>query len=135
MTYTLDTLTEGAGLGELQRERYKKGTGISPQPMPLSDSPSTYAFDIEGATATISITGRLIGTGATKSAIQTDLQTKIKAFKDIADGNQDDTIDYISDMLDATIQVKITSFTFEYVAGDVPSVVYTVDLIEAVTGI
>ena len=101
-----------------------KSANIIPFPMPTGDSDETEVFDMLGVTRILTVTGTF--TGSTVSAVK----TKVDAIEALADGEQDTSVDFVSDQT-GTISVKVASITTTW---ELPGFVanYEIKLIEGV---
>lgn len=112
-------------LEKLQTITNAKNSNILPLPMPTGDSDETEVFDMLGVTRDVTLTGIFVG-------ITADIKAKIDAFEAICAGDQENSINFISDET-GTIQVKIASVqTVWDVAGVSNKCTYTIRLIEGV---
>ena len=127
MTSTLQGITD---MGEIQSERLNKDSNISPIPLPTAGSAETSAYDTEGSTIIISVSGILTSAAGDLATIQSDLKSKIDQFESLISGNQTTVRTYTSPVLGVYL-VKVMRFTAEYIAGSVPSVAYTIELLQA----
>lgn len=113
----------GNDLGQVQRERHTKDSGLINVALPASDSNETFLLDIFGVTRRISVEGIKTGTLA-------QLNTFIAAIEGIVNGDQS-TSTFVSSLTTfANKTVLIQSFGWDFVAGQPNFVRYNLDLVE-----
>lgn len=127
MTYSLGTVSD---LKEVAKETHNKSASIDARAYPLQNSDQTQLFDFGGVVRRITINGTYIDTS--QANVMTNFVDKIEA---ILDGDQSATITFHSD-LHATgagsgnFNVMIESFNWNYSAGTVLAVDYTIVMVE-----
>jgi len=112
LTYEID----GNDIGNVTEESQTKSSELDVMPMPLSDSDDTQAWDFEGATRNIRVTGQY--TASTKTIIMDSFITPIEA---IVNGDQASTVNYTSGfyaegtgLSTFNFKVKLNSFSWRY---------------------
>jgi len=118
-------------LGNVSEENQTKSSELDVMPMPLSDSDDTQAWDFEGATRNIRVTGQF--TATSKSDLMTLFITPIEA---IVNGNQSDTVTYHSDIYAAAggtgnFDVKLNSFSWRYMTTSLLIIEYDITMTES----
>lgn len=113
---------DSQSLGNVQNISFTKSGDIDPSTLPGSDSDSTITYDYGGVVRNMTVSG--IFTGATTAAVK----TLVDAISNIIDGDQADSVDFISDQL-GTIKVKIVNYN---VTWEIPSnrARYSLSLVE-----
>jgi hypothetical protein len=102
---------------------FTKDANIIPLPLPGSDSDATETFDMLGVTKVITLNGVYAGETA---AVKSDIDILIA----LIDGDQDASIDFISDQT-GTLSVKIASVDVSWeIPGNKAN--YTLKMIEGV---
>ena len=128
MVYSVD----GNDIGEVGEENFTKSSELDIMPMPLSDSADTQAWDFEGATRNIRVTGRYVAT--TKADLMNNFILLIEA---IVDGDQASTVIYHSDLYDegtgetGNFNIKISSFNWRYLTTSPLIVEYDISMVES----
>jgi hypothetical protein len=119
-------------LGNVTEESITKSSELDVMPMPLSDSDDTQAWDFEGATRNIRITGQF--TAATKTIIMDSFITPIET---IVNGDQASTVTYQSGFyaegtgLDGQFAVKLNSFSWRYMTTSPLIIEYDITMTES----
>jgi len=120
MTYQLDDMNS---LGTVTEERQNKDAQLFQQPMPGSDSSSTFVLDLFGAIRTITIKGIYSG------AAIANVKTFIGELTALINGTQ--TVrTYTSDLFTSGINVYVQLVDYNYEAGNPLNVEYTIQMIE-----
>ena len=96
-----DPTLNGIALNKLQRIGNELNGNIIPIPMPGGDSSETETFDMLGVTRIISLSGVFVGTTS-------EIKTKITNIEAIVDGDQESSVNLVTDEL-GTISVKVAS--------------------------
>lgn len=121
MAYSLENV---ASLGHPNREFFRKIGGLIEIASVYEDSDKTLVIDFSGPIKKITLGGTFTGTKSEIKVFTAELDA-------ILDGTQDDTSTYTSDVLTSTIEVKLSAFDWEYIAGDPAFIRYTLTLTES----
>jgi hypothetical protein len=128
MAYTIN----GVDLGKVGSEKHKVSSNLDVQSFPFSASNETLADSYDGVKRTITVIGTITNTN------QVTLMDAVKAIEDLQDGQQLSAVVYHSTAYDfitghnGNINVKVDDFEWEFVAGIVSAVKYTLQLVESI---
>jgi len=125
-----DTTLNGSTIGQIDSVDVLKNMNVEEAPYPRKDSKLTKLFDFLGATKGLVVSG--VYNGTTISSIKTNFIDVIEA---IADGFQDNTIEFYDDMT-GTLNVMIQSFSYGRMTSkaSLSLVSYSITLVEGVKG-
>lgn len=118
ITYTLNSIN----LGKVQSEKINKTSGLEIIEGIFEDSSENLISDFSAPKREITVTGIYTELDGT-------LATFISNINSIIDGTQDDSVVYNSD-LSGAINVFVMSWDYNYTAGNVEFIDYSIKLIE-----
>ena len=102
-----NTTIDGKSLGDVQVIAVVKESNIIQFAFPGGDADVAETFDLLGATQVFTVTGRFT------SGSVGELKTSIANISNIADGNQENSVNFVSDYTD-TIKVKIGMWQYTW---------------------
>jgi len=120
MAYSLG----GQALGIISRDYAKKTSGLVPIPSVQEDSDSTEVIDFSAPIREFTVEGKYYATSTAT------LTTFIDLIESFIDGQQDTTVEYISD-LRGTANVKVMNFDSDWLEGQPSIATYTLRLVES----
>jgi hypothetical protein len=118
------SLTDMTTLGIVKTETSTKDSQLFQMPLPRTNSSSSIAMDLFGASRTINIKGKFVDGMSSKTIAQ--FITELDA---LIDGEQS-TRTYVSDKSGASYTVLISSVDWEASEGEVGAVEYTISMME-----
>jgi hypothetical protein len=119
MAYTLNGYT----LPNVQSCESNKDSQLFQMPLPGSDSSGALALDLMGASRTITIRGQKVDTEA-------NCKTFIVTYLDAWVNGSQSAVVFHADISDVNYTVYVQSVRWEYKAGEVGVVDYTITLME-----
>lgn len=116
----------GVDLGKVSSIQVEKSEDIMIVSAPTDDSDDAILAEITGATKSITVKGKLIGTNITA------LKTAIDNIQNLVDGDQSTGYSFVSGIT-GTLNVMVVSFTYVYDNESRTISEYSLNLLEGTT--
>ena len=127
--YNITDDVDTTDLGIVIRETLSGGSGATPIPLPDQDPSDALLIPTQGATNSISLSGKIVGDLATLQAFIVKLQ------KWKADGGKlsSDNITYVS-ALNGSFSVRVANESHDWNGGNPRTLFYSLELVEGTFG-